>query len=140
MASSAGSHRHPQRARGEDPVPGVDLEIRGPLGAEEVSRVCEWLFQVAAQGPIVCTVHASIRIDLTTVDSLARAVLSARRIGRTLRFRRADDDLRELVSFVGLQCVLEIDPPSGIEAGRQTEAREQQIGVEEEADPGDQPV
>jgi hypothetical protein len=45
-------------------------------------------------------------VDLDCVDRLARLVLEARRLGFGLHFFRADDELRALVRFVGLDDVI----------------------------------
>jgi len=58
-------------------------------------------------------------IDLDGVDDahlrivglLARARLEARRRGDDLTFTRASEELRELVTFCGLDDVLDLGPP-----------------------------
>ena len=45
-------------------------------------------------------------VDLGCVDQLARLVLEGQRLGFALQFLRADDDLRALVSFVGLEGII----------------------------------
>ena len=64
--------------------------------------------------------------DLGTVDALARLRLAARRSGLELRLGHVPDELRELITFVGLAEAL------GLEPRRQAEEREQRLGVEEE--------
>jgi ABC-type transporter Mla MlaB component len=44
--------------------------------------------------------------DAATVDALARLQLAARRQGCEVRLRRASDELRELLAFMGLAEVL----------------------------------
>jgi ABC-type transporter Mla MlaB component len=44
--------------------------------------------------------------DAATVDALARLQLTARRQGCEVRLRRASDELRELLGFMGLAEVL----------------------------------
>jgi ABC-type transporter Mla MlaB component len=44
--------------------------------------------------------------DAATVDALARLQLAARRQGCEVRLRRASDELRELLGFMGLAEVL----------------------------------
>ena len=72
--------------------------------------------------------------DLGTVDVLARLQLAARQSGTELRVTHASDDLRELITFVGLAEVL------GVEPRGQAEEREQAIGVEEERELDDPPA
>jgi hypothetical protein len=72
--------------------------------------------------------------DLGTVESLARLQLAARRCGIELRLRHVPDELRELITFVGLAEVL------GVEPRGQAEEREQGLGVEEERDLDDPPA
>jgi hypothetical protein len=69
--------------------------------------------------------------DLGTVESLARLQLAARRYGLELRLRHVPDELRELITFVGLAEALRLEPR------RQVEEREERVGVEEEGELGD---
>ena len=64
--------------------------------------------------------------DLRSVESLARLQLAARRSGVELRLTRVPDELRELITFVGLAEAL------GLEPRGQAEEREQRVGIEEE--------
>jgi hypothetical protein len=66
--------------------------------------------------------------DLGTVESLARLQLAARRCGVELRLTRVPDELRELITFVGLAEALRLEPR------RQAEEREQRVRVEEEGE------
>ncbi len=72
--------------------------------------------------------------DAITVDALARLQLAARRAGRRLQLHDASDDLRKLIAFLGLDCVLSVEPE------REAEEREQRLGVEEERQLGDPPA
>ncbi len=76
---------------------------------------------------IVCDVGA-LAPNAVAVDALARLQLTARRRGLEIRLRHASSELQELLAFVGLRDVLRV------EAGGQTEEREQRVGVEEERD------
>ncbi len=80
-----------------------------------------------AQRPstIACDVSA-LAPDAVAVDTLARLQLAARRLGLELRLRHVSSELQELLAFVGLRDVLRV------EAGRQAEAREERLRVEEE--------
>ena len=72
--------------------------------------------------------------DLGTVESLARLQLAARRCGLELRLRHVPEELRELITFVGLAEAL------GLEPRGQAEEREECLGVEEERELGDPPA
>jgi hypothetical protein len=65
-------------------------------------------------------------MDLVVVDTLARLALAERRRGHVLRLGRIPAELRELLVLTGLDSVL------GVEPGRQSEEREERVGVEEE--------
>jgi ABC-type transporter Mla MlaB component len=54
---------------------------------------------------IVCDVDMS-RVDMVTVDALARIAVVARSRGRQMRLRRAPADLHALVQLIGLADVL----------------------------------
>ena len=81
-----------------------------------------------------CDVSHVRRADLATVNTLARAVLNARRQGTLIRFVNAAPALQELIAFVGLDDALVGRP------GRQAEEREERVGVEERVEPDDPPV
>ncbi len=89
---------------------------------------------------LVCDLAGVAHPDLVVVDALARLQLTARRLGCALRLRHAGDDMRALLAFVGLADVVRGDADLGVEAGWQAEQREEALGVEEETDPGDDPV
>ena len=75
---------------------------------------------------LVCDTSALRDPNLDTVADLARLRLAARRLNLEVVLRNASDGLLELVAFVGLADVLRVEPR------RQTEEREQRLGVEEE--------
>ncbi len=138
--------------------------IEGPIGRGELPELCERA-RSALQGcdadVVVCDV-GRVYPDAVAVDALARLQLTARRLGREVRLRRACGELRELLALVGLREVLPPfvgslpeavwlplqAPRSGaprslglpLESKRQTEGWEQRRGVEEEADPRDPTV
>ena len=66
--------------------------------------------------------------DLRSVERLARLQLAARRSGVELRLTRVPEELRELITFVGLAEAL------GLEPRGQAEEREERVGVEEEGE------
>jgi hypothetical protein len=63
---------------------------------------------------IVCDV-GEFPPDVSTIDTLARLQLNARRLGLELRLRHASNELQDLLAFAGLRDVLRV------EAGRQAE-------------------
>ncbi|MDX6411124.1 MAG: hypothetical protein QOE91_640 [Gaiellaceae bacterium] len=77
---------------------------------------------------------ALAHVDVGTVDALARLQLSARRSGACVRLCNASPALLELVDLMGLKDVL------SVEVSRQTEAREDGVGVEEERELDDPTV
>jgi gamma-glutamyl:cysteine ligase YbdK (ATP-grasp superfamily) len=64
--------------------------------------------------------------ELGIVDALARLQLAARRSGYEVAVMDAPSDLLELIDLAGLSDVLRVEPL------RQTEQREERLGVEEE--------
>jgi anti-anti-sigma regulatory factor len=80
---------------------------------------------------LVIDVSEVVHPDVSTVDAMARLQLQARRCGREARFCRASRELYELVDLLGLSDVLRV------EALGEAKEREELLGVEEEADPGD---
>ena len=83
--------------------------------------------------PIVCDVSA-LAPDAGAIDGLARLQLLARRHGRGDPAVQGAPELQELLDLCGLGDVL------GVEVVRQTEEREERLGVEEERQLGDPPA
>jgi anti-anti-sigma regulatory factor len=77
-----------------------------------------------------CDVSHVRRADLETVCALARAQLNARRRGTRLRLVNVPPELEELIVFAGLASVL-LGPQ------RESEEREQAVGVEERVEADD---
>jgi hypothetical protein len=71
---------------------------------------------------------------LRAIDDLCRRRLEERRLGIEPAPAPVDDELRELIAFLGLAEVLRVEPR------RQAEEREERVGVEEEAELDDPPV
>lgn len=93
-------------------------------------------------GPVVCDVAAITDPDEEAVEALARLQLAVTRAGATLELARAGRELRDLLALLGLDDVLRCACPprrSGVEVDRHLEQREQ-VGVDEEVDPGDHAV
>ena len=89
------------------------------------------LLDVTGARLVVCDVGRIVAPDAVTVEALARLQLTARRFGRYLTICRANQELLDLMTFIGLAGVLPVEP------GWQTEQREQPVGVEEVGDPPD---
>ena len=86
----------------------VEFAVRGPIAHDDLpglcQRVCALLSESGADVAL-CDV-ATVEPDAVTVDALARLQLAARRYGCQVRLRRASDELRKLVAFMGLADVL----------------------------------
>jgi ABC-type transporter Mla MlaB component len=84
------------------------LAIHGPILRSDLPglyrRVCA-LLGSRAGALVLCDVR-DIDVDAVTVDALARLALAARRQSCQVRLRGASEELRELVSFMGLEDVL----------------------------------
>ena len=109
--------------------------ISNPIAERDLPRLCERVRTLLAHGDgrIVCDVAALVDPDLGTVDALARLQLTVQRLGGTIRLRGTTTRLEELLALTGLSEVM----PLCVEMVRETEEREQPLGVEEEADSGD---
>ena len=75
---------------------------------------------------LVCDIGAVADPDVGTVADLARLHLAARRLDLDVVLRNTSVALAELIEFVGLTEVLRVEPR------RETEQREERLGVEEE--------
>ena len=116
--------------------------IDGPLTPHDVPQLWERARGLMEGGAdvIVCDIRAGAVADASTVDALARLQLTARRSGCRVVLRKPSTRLRKLLALVGLNDVLPTWGSLLLEAGRQTEEREQAGGVEERVDPGDTTV
>jgi ABC-type transporter Mla MlaB component len=118
----------------------IQLGVNGRIDRADIPRLCERarvLLVDDAANQLVCDVAAILVPDAVTVDALARLQLTARRLGRRASVEHASAELRGLVAFMGLSDALPLSGRSGLEAGRETEEREQRRRVEEERDPAD---
>ena len=93
--------------------------LAGPIDRADIPELCD-RFQAALQAgdtddgprtgePVVCDVGGlagPAAVTMEAVDALARLALTARRLGRRLVLRGADDDLRDLIALTGLGDVL----------------------------------
>jgi ABC-type transporter Mla MlaB component len=119
---------------------GPRLVLGGPIGRDDISTLCERvhaLLETCDADPLLCDVGALDEPDAETVEALARLQLTALRMGRRVRLRAACGDLLDLLALVGLEDAIPCAELSELEPRRQAEEREQALGVEEEADPGD---
>ena len=86
----------------------IAFAIEGPIARADLpglcARVCELLHKSKA-GVALCDV-SGVDVDAVTVDALARLQLGARRTGCRVKLRNASDELRDLVTFMGLEDVL----------------------------------
>ena len=120
----------------------ADLIFGGPIARDEIQAVCERahaLLERREADPVVCEVHA-LGPDAVTIDLLARVQLTARRQRRRIELEGVGEELRELLVFAGLGELLPLVAASSVEPRGQPEEREQALGIEEEADPGDRAV
>jgi hypothetical protein len=115
----------------------IVVALDRPLARAELSSVCARLELVLGAGggaDVRCELGALVAANAVTLDALARLQLTARRLGRRIRFGNASAELRELVALAGLAGVLALEPR------RQPEEREQRLGVEEERELDDPPA
>lgn len=117
------------------------LVVGGPIARPDVPGLCRRVRVVLEgtdAGLVVCDVGALADADAVTVEALARMQLTARRLGHSIRLRRASGELQDLLALTGLCDVLPRGAGLGLE--RQPEEREQVRGVEEEVEPDDPTV
>nr|WSX50145.1 STAS domain-containing protein [Streptomyces sp. NBC_00974] len=104
------------------------LTLEGP--EPDTAELCARVAALCRDGPgrVVCDVSAVAAPTLATVQALARAALTARRLGIPFRVR-ASPPLRALLHLVGL-----------LELLGEAEEREPPGGVQERVEPDDLPV
>jgi ABC-type transporter Mla MlaB component len=86
----------------------IAFAIGGPIARVDLPPLCERvcaLLETSGAEVAVCDVSGVVP-DAVTVDALARLQLAARRYGCRVRLRNACDELRDLVTFMGLCDVL----------------------------------
>jgi anti-anti-sigma regulatory factor len=124
----------PFRSDSQHPtVPPTETHRRGTDDFRDHGRST---LQMAALRPneLVCDIGAVADPDVGTVADLARLHLAARRLDLDVVLRNTSVALAELIEFVGLTEVLRVEPR------RETEQREERLGVEEERELDDPPL
>lgn len=94
--------------------PDATLSLGGPIERADIAAFCERarpLIQRSVADPVVCDLGRIEHPDAVTLEALARLQLEAGRLGRRLVFRDACGELRELVSFAGLDGALPCEEP-----------------------------
>jgi ABC-type transporter Mla MlaB component len=111
------------------------LALNGPIAPADIPKLCERATSLlnGTDADLVCDV-GRVEPDVVTLDALARLHLTARRLGRRIRLLHVSRELENLLAFTGL-C--EAVPALCVDPIGQSEEREEVLGVEEEADPGD---
>jgi anti-anti-sigma regulatory factor len=113
----------------------IVLVFGGPVTREDVpglsDNVCA-LLQASDAELIICDVAAVVDPDVAAVEALARLRVATRRLGRRMHVRNASPDFEALLAFMGLGDVLPVRADLRLEVVRQTEEREERLGVEEE--------
>lgn len=99
-------HPPPDRDRSSSPAL---LVIAGPVAAgADVWALCEQLSAVMAtctSDTVVCDAHG-LPPNARALEALARLQLTARRLDRRIRLRRASPALQQLIAFTGLGDVV----------------------------------
>jgi ABC-type transporter Mla MlaB component len=114
----------------------LHLVVAGAVTRVGIASLCDRVRALVREREpslVVVDVAALAAPDAATIDAIARLQLTARGLGRAIRFRHACPEIHELVGLMGLGDVLRLDAGSGQTVG-QTEQREQARGVEEERD------
>ncbi|MGH2806028.1 MAG: STAS domain-containing protein [Actinomycetota bacterium] len=111
------------------------LALSGALAPADIPELCERATRLldATEDDLICDVGGA-DADAVTVDALARLQLTVCRRGRRMQISHASPELAGLLAFTGLCDVV---PGLCFDPIRQPEEREEVLGVEEEADPGD---
>ncbi len=114
--------------------------IDGPVERARIPELCAELRAFCEghpRGEVVCDVERIDAPDAADVDALARLQLTARRVDRRIRFRRAGRELIELLELAGLAEVLPCLEVLGVEVVGEAPQRKEVLRVEEERDPAD---
>ncbi len=118
----------------------IVLVIGGPITRAGIPELCgriRVLLEQSGARVVVCDVDALVDPDAVTIDALARLQLITQRYGRRLRVRYAGGALRNLLTLMGLDDIVQLDTLLRIAPKGQTEEREEGRSVEEEGDSTD---
>jgi ABC-type transporter Mla MlaB component len=113
----------------------IVLVFGGPVTRGDVPGLCDSvcaLLQASDADLILCDVGAVVDPDVAAVEALARLRVATRRLGRRMHVQNASVDFEALLAFMGLGDVLPVRVDLRLEVVRQTEEREERLGVEEE--------
>ena len=113
----------------------IVLVFGGPVTRGDVPGLCDSvcaLLQASDADLILCDVGAVVDPDVAAVEALARLRVATRRLGRRMHVQNASVDFEALLTFMGLGDVLPVRIDLRLEVVRQTEEREERLGVEEE--------
>ncbi|CAN5728050.1 hypothetical protein BH18ACT15_BH18ACT15_03850 [soil metagenome] len=92
-----------------DEASAIVLVIDGPIARADLPGMCARMGELVANCDaqiIVCDVGRLVDPDAVTVDALARLQLTARRLRRRIRLRRASPELKGLLALAGLSTVV----------------------------------
>lgn len=89
------------------------IAIQGPILRSDLPGLYERVCHLVARSevPILVCDLLDVEADAVSVDALARLALAARRYDCQVRLRGASKELRELVTFMGLEEVLSASAP-----------------------------
>jgi ABC-type transporter Mla MlaB component len=86
----------------------INFVVRGPITRSDLPGLCGRLGDLIAERSATCAICdvGELAPDAVAVDALAGLRLVGHRCGCAVRLQGWSDELRDLVSFVGLQEVL----------------------------------
>ena len=86
----------------------ITFAVRGPVVRSDLPGLCDRLSDLIARRNATCAVCdvGDLAADAVAVDALARLRLVGLRRGCAVRLQGWSDELRDLVSFVGLERIL----------------------------------
>jgi ABC-type transporter Mla MlaB component len=94
----------------------IEFEVAEPIARADIPLLCnalERLLESSSVGEVVFDLGRLVRPDAVTVDALARLQLTARRLGFSVRLRKASPELRELIAFMGLRAAMRAGRATG---------------------------
>ena len=91
----------------------ITIAIQGPILRSDLPGLYDRVCHLASrrEAPILVCDLLAVEADAVSVDALARLALAGRRYDCQVRLRGASKELRELVSFMGLEEVLSTSAP-----------------------------